>query len=278
MRVTREERIYNYQTNLRRTLLDQPGLISYTPARDLASPLLLYLDDTVKCWQLCTDWLRSTLKAERVDGGYATPLDKDYFPGQGESICNYDEIPSIKGVKVNNADEGVRLLWRSSKPIVFSCIAQERRFGEELRRDLLDIGVSSKIAIALRSPSGPFALLCADRVKRNRGEWSTHQYDIFECTTKEVIGPILEAALELSQDTNDPLIPLRECLSDAELRVAELTALGFSYKEIARELDRSIHTVDHQLRSIRVKLQMESHAKLARYLSQILDKVPLTMN
>jgi DNA-binding CsgD family transcriptional regulator len=49
-----------------------------------------------------------------------------------------------------------------------------------------------------------------------------------------------------------------------------------SYKEIARRLDRSLSTIDHQLRSVRGKLGARSTARLVRMLSGQLgdDAVP----
>ncbi|MDU6374579.1 MAG: DUF945 family protein, partial [Bradyrhizobium sp.] len=57
-------------------------------------------------------------------------------------------------------------------------------------------------------------------------------------------------------------------LTEAEIRVARLAGKGMGYKEIARDLRRSVHTVDHQLRSIRTKLGVPSHAKLVQLLSR----------
>jgi len=56
-------------------------------------------------------------------------------------------------------------------------------------------------------------------------------------------------------------------LTPAERRVALLAATGMSYKEIARQLDRSFSTVDHQLRSVREKLGVRSASQLVRILN-----------
>ena len=56
-------------------------------------------------------------------------------------------------------------------------------------------------------------------------------------------------------------------LTPAELKVARLVATGLSYKEVARRLDRSLSTVDHQLRSIRDKLGVRSTARLVHLLN-----------
>ena len=56
-------------------------------------------------------------------------------------------------------------------------------------------------------------------------------------------------------------------LTPAERRVAELAATGMSYKEIARRLNRSFSTIDHQLRSVRSKLGTRSAGRLVHLLA-----------
>lgn len=57
-------------------------------------------------------------------------------------------------------------------------------------------------------------------------------------------------------------------LTPAELKVASLVAKGLSCNEIARRLDRSLSTVDHQSRSIRDKLGARSTARLVHLLTE----------
>lgn len=266
MQPSREELIYTKQRHLRGTLLDRKVMAEYSAARDLASELLLYLDDSKACWMLAADRLRTILAVERVDGGFATPSDQRYYPGQSESLSDAEEIPSLSGITVSNAENGMRLLWTSPKPIVFRSIREERAFGARLRSDLERAGVSTKMAFALHDERGPFALLCADRVKHGEPDWKTWQYEFFEGASKLFLGPILGAALTLREHIANAEPNALGTLSKAEWRVAELASLGLSYKEIARTINRSVYTVDHHLRSIRIKLHIDSHAKLTSFL------------
>jgi DNA-binding NarL/FixJ family response regulator len=61
------------------------------------------------------------------------------------------------------------------------------------------------------------------------------------------------------------------CLTPAERSVVRLVAEGLSYKEIARKLERSFSTVDHQLRSIRAKLGAASTARLNVLLGRMMN-------
>ena len=77
-----------------------------------------------------------------------------------------------------------------------------------------------------------------------------------------MLSPILAASRRLGME---PSVLAR--LAAAERRVAELVAAGLSYKEIARRLDRSVSTIDHQLRSVRRKLGARSNSRLVRLLA-----------
>ena len=97
------------------------------------------------------------------------------------------------------------------------------------------------------------------------------QIETFRTVIDEVISPILAVAKSLNDEAaqrTNSRFNHQEQLTAAEIRVARLAARGFGYKEIARRLDRSVHTVDHQLRSIRHKLGMTTHAKLVQFLSR----------
>jgi DNA-binding NarL/FixJ family response regulator len=62
----------------------------------------------------------------------------------------------------------------------------------------------------------------------------------------------------------DPLAELR----DAERRVAEIVALGWSNKEIAAELFVSVKTVEFHLSAIYRKLGLSRRAELVRLIAQ----------
>lgn len=268
------------QKELRQRLLDPPNAITSRRGRDLAAQLLLRLDDHAGCWQFAAEWLRDTLAVERVDGGTGTPANSIYQPAQAEARSTSREVPSMHGVRINNRNPALVNLWFSRKPVVYADIAQDRQFGDDLRSNLLAVGAASKIAVALRERDSPFGLLCIDRVARPC-DWRSQQYECFESVTREVLGPILWAAAEsLPTPPDTDHVPDRttagskiaqqfRLLTSAETRVAHLIAAGLSYKETARKLNRSVSTIDHQLRSIRRKFNVHSNSRLIRALAEI---------
>ena len=146
--------------------------------------------------------------------------------------------------------------------------------GERLRASLLGSGARSIVAMALRDHGVPVGLTCADWMECRVDASDTRCARLQELSDN-VLGPIISAARSLDEEAAsvDPA-PAGEAwavlrgLTPAERRVAQLAATGMSYKEIARRLNRSFSTIDHQLRSVRRKLGARSAGRLVRTLAR----------
>ena len=145
--------------------------------------------------------------------------------------------------------------------------------GERLRASLLRLGSRSIIATSLRDHGAPVGLTCADWMECRVDANDTRCARLQELSD-HVLGPIIGAARSL--DENAPVVDaaladearrVLRGLTPAERRVAMLAATGMSYKEIARRLNRSFSTIDHQLRSVREKLGVRSAGQLVRMLA-----------
>ncbi len=264
------EHLLAAQRELRERLLSRRQ-IAWRPARDLAAHMLLHLDDANGCLELAVQWMRDAFDADRVDAGFGTPRDVVYRP-QAEALRSTRSVPSMVGAPIDAADGGVQRVWASRRVVVFRDIAQERRMGERLRASLLGSGSKSIIATALRDQGPPVGLTCADWMDRTVDAADARCVRLQELSD-HVLGPIISAARSLREDAAvdgggdaEAFVVLRH-LSPAERRVAELAATGMSYKEIARRLNRSFSTIDHQLRSVRRKLGARSSARLVRMLA-----------
>lgn len=273
------------QRRLRSALLDQPT-IRYRPARDLAAHMMLHLDDLPKCWSIATGWLRGELVCHRVDTGFGQPMAPEYLPGYAEAKAPDYDVPSFGGVAVDNRDPIMQAMWSGQRPVVFADMKQDRRVTPKLRRRLAGARTRSKFGAALRVRGHSFGLICAD--------WTEHLapndsglFDCFEQTVTDVLGPIIAVARQFSQGSARVAVPdaagstqlhdecgiagLVAALTRSEIEVARLVAQGMSYKEIARIRDRSLSTIDHQLRSIRGKLGVASTASLVCLLARADD-------
>jgi DNA-binding CsgD family transcriptional regulator len=264
------EHLVAAQRELRVRLLDR-GHVAWHPARELAARLLLHLDDTQFCWQFATEWLRDSLDADRFDGGFGAPAHRVYRP-HAEARRATRDVPSMLGASIDAADRGVRYVWSMQHAVVFRDLEQDPRLGAGLRESLLASGMRNTIAAALVDQGTPLGLLCADWMER-RVDDSDGRCEHFQEVARVVLSPILAASRRLGME---PAIFGQ--LTPAERRVAQLVAAGMSYKEIARRLDRSLSTVDHQLRSVRRKLGARSTSRLVRMLADQLADPPQAAN
>jgi DNA-binding CsgD family transcriptional regulator len=271
------EHLLEQQRALRGTLLDS-SRITWRPARDLAAHLLLHLDDTQACWQLAVQWLRDAFDADRVDAGFASPWQAVYRP-QAEARRSTRPVPTMTDASIDVTDAGVQGVWASPGIVVFRDVEQERSFGAPMRSNLLALGARNVLATALWHRGAPVGMACADWMERRVDSSDARCSHFQELVT--VLGPVMSAARSLQGDSADApdalggprqagaaaaSSPLAE-LTPAERKVARLAATGMSYKEIARQLNRSFSTVDHQLRSVRTKLGVRSTSRLVRLLS-----------
>lgn len=270
-RVVDRENVYMLQTRLRAHMLDRSGTIPSAPARDLAAHLLLYLHDPVRVGALAVQWLQEHLDADRADGSFGSPSDPLWACGQWESDSVRSGIPSTKGTAIVNTDPVMQRIWRLPFPLVVDSIRNKAEISSNLISALHATSTMSKMVAPLTGQDGkPFALIHVDRTSPTKAVWSSRQIHEYRAVLRDVVAPILESARLLAEEDKDETgreFPHQGDLTAAELRVARLAAQGLSYKEVARQLDRSVHTIDHQLRSIRHKLGISSHAKLVEHLS-----------
>ncbi len=273
-----DEDLLYVQRRLRRQLLEGPNAIRWRPGRELAAQLLLYLDDPQACWRISTEWLRETLDADRVDGGYGG------FVGPGGRCRDYvvvaeaqrtvSMLPTALGRRFDGTSPGLTYLWEEPGVVPIADVTQERSLPAEMRGTLLSMGTAAKLALPLRDGSVPIGLICADWHSQ-APRWASEACNELPWLASQVLGPLLKSAAqlttpdELPEPTSLPMaLPLLRDLTPSELKVARLAATGLTYKEIARQLDRSLSTVDHHLRSIRDKLGMRSTSRLVHLLSE----------
>lgn len=270
------EQVLFSQKALKRELLDEPGAIRFSPARELAACMLLSIDSAEGCWTESLDFLRKSLGADRADGGFACPGDSSYLPGFAECLADVD-IPSLRGMVVNNQAAAARRIWSSAHPLAQDLTSNDCIFDQALREYFVSIGTVGKMTTAIACRGLPIGFVCADRMGVTSA-WRSTDYDRFESITQDVMAPILLAARRLSKpssmrphagDTTALPRALLNSLSRAEMQVCRLAAQGLSYKEIADRINRSFSTVDHHLRTIRSKLGFRSTSRMVSELGRV---------
>jgi DNA-binding CsgD family transcriptional regulator len=274
-----DDQLLNTQRTLRRRLFEGPGALRWRPGRELAAQMLLYLDEPQSCWRLATEWLRDTLDADRADGGWGGYVDAR---GQGrcyvaaaEAVRHTLALPSVQGIRFDAADPAIRSVWDCERAAWIDDVAQARSFSPAMRHALVALGTGAKLAIPLRDGGRAVGLMCADW-RRQVPPQVGHVADELTAFARDGLGPLMAAARRSGQERiigaevvelDAPAVELHG-LTPAEMRVARLVARGLSYKEVAREIGRSLSTVDHQLRQVRAKLGVRSTARLVRLLNE----------
>lgn len=269
------DELIQIQSQLRYRLLEDPQTRVSGGARDLAAHLLLYLDDGLYCWNLTVSWLRDVLDADRVDGGFSAQGDQVFIP-LVESLHPTRQVPSSVGLKIDVRDPSVRCVWSSNVVVSFVDVESENRIQPTLRQQLLAIGTRSRLAVALHDGDESVGMICADWMEADKANEFERRERLDEIS-RSVLGPVF-AALRRASKISPPVVGIKQptidvgpglaLLTPAERKVAQLAVEGLSYKEIARKLNRSTFTVDHQLRSIREKLGVCSTSKAIHILTE----------
>ena len=260
------------QRQLRRSMLDGPDAIRWRPARDLAAHMLLRLDEPDDCWRYAAAWLREAFDADRVEGGFGRPDDACFRP-QVEALRGDRDVPSSNGITMNTVDWGLHTLWNARGAVVLRDVELERFLTHGTRLELRRMGTRVKMAAPIADRAGPVGLVCVDWMDACEPAGDDRRAH-FEEIAAVVLGPVMSTSLRLAGDmlsakhpTHDETSEPFHSLTAAERTVARLAVDGLSYKEIARRLDRSFSTVDHQLRSARSKLGVSSTARLVNLMS-----------
>jgi DNA-binding CsgD family transcriptional regulator len=245
--------------------------------RGLASHMLLCLDDPNQCLDVAANWLRERLGADRVDAGLLEGEALRYTPSV--EVLRSPAVPTLRGLCFDVRDPLLSKVCSSRSVVAIHDVCAELDVTPPVRDALISVQCRAKLSIALRVGPRPIGLLCAD--------WTSHEVDLSPerqhtllRAASLVIAPLVQSASLLAAgksgwplERDRVMCAHHDRLTPAEWRVAELAGRGLTYKEIARELGRSLSTVDHQLRSIRVKLDAPSTAKLVRMLSQRDERV-----
>jgi len=306
-----DDELLRVQRHLRRRLFEGSTAIRWRPGRELAAQLLLYLDDPHACWRITTEWLRDLLDADRVDGGFGGFVvggRARHYVAIAETRRGSNPLPSVLGLQFDAFEPGMRAVWGGPALAAIGDVSQERSFTSGMRSALHEVGTAAKLALPVRDGLRPVGIICADW-HRESPRWDAELCNRVGLLAQVALGPLLAASARLDlvrkpeelQAARAPGAPhpheaqaVGEARSDvmgaspdgtrphelavltpAEFKVAQLVAMGLSYKEVARRIERSLSTVDHQLRSIRDKLGVRSTARLVHVLSERLESLRL---
>ncbi len=153
-------------------------------------------------------------------------------------------------------------LWSHPNPYLSDDISQDNRLDNALIALLKLSGTHGFLSLAIKHEGNDVGLICLDHTDKPRSWRKNRALDLYEFVANKA-APILAAAGSLN--AYSVASPFHK-LTPSERTVAHVASQASSYKAIARTLDKSFSTVDHQLRSVRRKLGVKNHTELVRLL------------
>jgi DNA-binding CsgD family transcriptional regulator len=201
--------------------------------------------------------MRAMVSANRADGGFVRGRVDVYRPLQVVA----DATTEACGVEIRADDELVEAVLARDQVFTVDDVDSQLPPGS-LRSQLRSSRTRSIVVRRLAADDVPFGLVCLDWVDAHHTT-TPEQLAILDLFSTRVLAPLLRQARATSPR---PQGSARSLLSAAELAVAELAAEGRTYDEIAGTLDKSVHTVGHQLASARRKTGSRNNVELARAL------------
>jgi DNA-binding CsgD family transcriptional regulator len=240
---------------LRHRLLDGQRGASPGAMLDCAAHMLLYADDPEAAQRIGMQHLLERFDATRIDLGFGSPNNDEHIATAFVRREGCD-APSPVGVRLPNRDQGIQVVWRSSRP-VFLDIERDPLLARMRHMIRENFRTRTKLACRLEHHGSLFGIVCVDQTE-DRRRWSDAEQAYLERFVRLFFAPVIFESRLAAAPAKAGL------LTDAEKAVVRLAVQGCTYKEIARRLGKSPNTVDNQLRRIRAKLGVHNQVELVR--------------
>ncbi|GAC1377504.1 MAG: hypothetical protein NVSMB44_46830 [Ktedonobacteraceae bacterium] len=244
---------------LRRRFLDEQRHNTPGPLLNCVAHMLLYIDQPDTLLEIALGYLVRTLTVCRGDAGVCAPDHSTYTP----SAIYLDprrDAPTMLGVSLPNKHPITQLIWRTDGPVRFEQVEQNPMIGD-LRDAFINLRSRSMLARRLEHHNTALGVICLDHTEESH-IWQPHELALVEDFCQKFLAPIFAYSLQISSRL--PVARHTSTLTVAERDVVRLAARGLTYSEIAATLNKSVRTVDNQLRSAREKLGARNQIDLVR--------------
>lgn len=164
---------------------------------------------------------------------------------------------SILGIKLPNKNNILQRVWRNHSPVVYDHIKKNDLIDEHIKKDLMSLDTRAMLAQRLNDKNNAFGIICIDDLETDR-VWKAQEEKLVYEFCNNFFAPIvaISRAINTVEKNNKP--------SPAELDAIRLAAQGLSYKRIAAQLNKSIRTIEFQLRNARAKTGAINQTELVR--------------
>lgn len=218
--------------------------------------LILSIEIPGDVMHIALEFLVGKFSASRGNGGFVTPKDRMYKP---VSIRRSDAVrqDDFGEVVFSNRFKVFQEAWRQRSPVVCEDV-QNSPLLQDSRKKFEAISSQSMLMQRLTLGGDPVGIACVDFTHEQHA-WSDEEIRFMETFCETFLGPL--AGISHYWHHPRKFQPVKKPTS-SELAAIRLAANGMSYKRIARELGKSVRTIENQLRNARCTLDAANQAEL----------------
>jgi hypothetical protein len=225
---------------------------------DCVAHMILVIENPKETVRIALSYMGNHLSVCRADAGFATPTDTEYTPLS--EFCNVNtQPPSVANLILLNQHEVMQRVWRSRTPVKYEKVVSNPML-VEVRDILSSIQSKSMLMQRLVWEKDPIGIACVDHTVKEH-EWEDREVEFMQRFCTSFFAPLAG----ISNYWHNPTMhQMFKKPSESELAAIQLAAEGLSYKKIADELDKSVRTIENQLRNARLRLNASNQAELIK--------------
>jgi len=225
---------------------------------DCVAHMIIAIENPKETVRVALSYMGNHLSACRADAGFAAPTDTEYTPLS--EYCNQQtKPPSVASLVLSNQHEVMQRVWRSRTPVKYENVASNPMLNE-VRETLQSIKSKSMLMQRLVWDKDPIGISCVDHTLKEH-EWENDEVEFMQRFCTHFFAPLAG----ISNYWHNPTMhQMFKKPSNSELDAIRLAAEGYSYKQIAEELSKSVRTIENQLRNARHRLNAANQAELIK--------------
>ena len=225
---------------------------------DCVAHMILAIENPKETVRIALSYMGHHLSVCRADAGFALPTDTQYTP-LSEYCSDVTQPPSVSRLVLSNQHEVMQRVWRSRVPVKYENVSNNPML-VGLREILTGIKSKSMLMQRLVWDKEPIGISCVDHTEKNH-EWNEEEVGFMQKFCTEFFAPIAGIS---NYWHNPTLHQMFKKPSESELDAIRLAAEGLSYKKIADELNKSVRTIENQLRNARHRLNAANQIELIK--------------
>ncbi len=225
---------------------------------DCVAHMIIAIENPKETVRVALSYMGNHLSACRADAGFAVPTDTIYTPLS--EYCNKaTRPPSVEKLVLSNQHDVLQRVWRSRSPVKYENVSSNPML-EEVKEVLASIQSKSMLMQRLVWDKDPIGISCVDHTLIEH-EWSDDEVEFMQQFCTQFFAPLAG----ISNYWHNPTMhQMFKKPSESELDAIRLASEGLSYKKIAEQLNKSVRTIENQLRNARLRLNASNQAELIK--------------